>query len=645
MKFFVRARLLWLMLLLVTGGVEEARASHISGADFIYRVTNAQQNIYQLQLTLYQDCLTGNPGAIAEDNPAKLRVYKVEANGTYSLYKVLQITWTPNSPETVPLNLNNDCITNPPATCLKRSVFITEVELPPASLGYVVAYQRCCRNGKIDNIAQPDGTGATFFATIPPAEAGLNNSAVFKNSPPQIICANNPLVYDNSATDPDGDSLTYEFCEAFKGGDPTNPIPNPDPPPYNLVNYIGGFSPVYPLPSNPRLQINRTTGLLTGTPSAQGIFVVTVCVNEWRNGRKINTTKREFHFVVTNCSKTVVADIPQYSQDFNTYLVECKSLTVKFNNISRGGSRYAWDFGVKGTTTDKSTGFSPTFTYPDTGVYVVKLVVNPGDPCSDSIERFVKVFPTFVGDFSIVGNLCPNAPIQFTDKSVSTLAPTTKWSWNFGNGLADNDQNPETFYLEGGDYIAQLASGNALGCVDTVRKTSSIERFKPFAGNDTTIVKGESIFFDATGGVKYQWQPATFLSNGDIPNPVGRYTDTTRIVYNVFVESATGCTGTDDVEVRVVGQASFFVPSAFTPNGDGLNDILVPYAVGYRELKFFRIFNRFGQMVFSSETLGRGWDGYYGNKLAEVGVYYYVLSTLDRGGKEELLKGDITLLR
>ncbi len=640
MKFFVRTGALGLLMLLVTG-LNRVWASHISGADLTYRVINVQQSLYEIQLVLYQDCLTGNPGAIAEDNPAKIIIYKADG----SAFRSLDISWTPGSPETVPLNVDNACITNPPATCLKRSVFRTSINLPPVPGGYIVAYQRCCRNGKIDNIAQPDGTGATYFATIPPAEVGSNNSAVFKNNPPQIICANNPLVYDNSATDIDGDSLTYEFCEAFRGGSPSDPIPDPLPPPYAQVSYIGGFSPQRPLPANPPLQINTTTGMLTGTPSAQGIFIVTVCVNEWRNGRKINTTKREFQFVVTNCSKTVVADIPQYSQDFNTYLVECKGLTVKFDNQSRGGTRYDWDFGVPGTNTDQSNEFSPTFTYPDTGVYVVKLVVNKGDPCSDSIERFVKVYPTFRGDFYISGSLCPNAPIKFTDSSNSTLAPISFWNWNFGNGRASTDQNPQTFYLEGGDYVVQLLSGNTLGCRDSVRKTVSIERFRPFAGNDTVVVKGESVFFNATGGVTYLWKPATFLTNPNVPNPVGIYPDTARLTYTVFVESASGCKGSDDIEVRVVGQPTLFVPNAFTPNGDGLNDILAPITVGYRTLKFFRIFNRWGQMVYNSETLGRGWDGYYGGKLAEVGVYYYVLSTTDRTGKEEQIKGDITLLR
>ena len=131
--------------------------------------------------------------------------------------------------------------------------------------------------------------------------------------------------------------------------------------------------------------------------------------------------------------------------------------------------------------------------------------------------------------------------------------------------------------MEGGDYTVQLESGNALGCVDTVRKTISVERFKPFAGNDTTIVKGESLFFNATGGSVYLWKPPTFLSNPSISNPVGFYPDTTRIIYTVFMESASGCKGSDDIEVRVVGQAAFFVPTAFTPNGDGLKRYSHPH--------------------------------------------------------------------
>lgn len=112
---------------------------------------------------------------------------------------------------------------------------------------------------------------------------------------------------------------------------------------------------------NPIVQINPVTGVITGTPNISGRFVVTVCCNEWRNGVIINSVKREFQFVVTNCSKAVVANIPQYSTDFNTYKVECASKTVTFDNKSTGGSTYYWDFGVASQQNDTSNDFSPTF--------------------------------------------------------------------------------------------------------------------------------------------------------------------------------------------------------------------------------------------------------------------------------------------
>lgn len=637
---------LFFLVLLVAGSSPlTSFATHIVGADFTYKLIDERFNRYQIRLTLYQDCVAGDPTAISQDNPAKIRVYR-QAGRNSTLIQNLNVSWQPGGPETVDPGFSNACINNPPATCLKRSVFVANVDIPRDSVNsYIITYQRCCRNAQVNNIANPDATGATYFCVIPPLSVGQNNSAVFKTDPPQIICINNPLVYNNSAFDLDGDSLSYELCEAYEGASSGDPIPEPLPPPYAQVRYISGFSPVNPFPSNPRVQINPTTGVLTAKPTMQGRYVVTVCCNEWRNGKKINTTKREFQFVVTNCSKAVVADIPQYSSLPNTYIVECRSLNVKFDNISNGGFAYHWDFGVPGTNTDTSNDFSPTFTYPDTGTYVVKLVVNPGSTCRDSIERFVRVYPVFKPEFDFSGLACPGAPIRFTDKSTSTYGAVDFWKWDFGDGRFETKQNPVHNYLEGGDFEVRLVSGTSLGCQDTVTKEVRIDRFRPFAGNDTIIVRGESLFFSATGGNQYQWKPASYLNNPNIPNPVGTYPDITTIVYTVDVASEAGCKGQDDIRVQVVGQAALTVPTAFTPNGDGLNDFIAPIAIGFSQLKYFRIFNRFGEMVFETKSFGEGWDGYLRGRTAEIGTYYWVMSTLDRYGKEEISKGDFTLLR
>lgn len=622
-------------------------ATHIVGADFTYRLLDRASGTYQIRLTIFQDCLAGDPTAISQDNPAKIRVYRLRGTTATLVPNLdLDVNWQPGNPETVDPGFSNSCINNPPPTCLKRSVFISNITVGTDSTSsYIVTYQRCCRNAQVNNIANPDATGATYFCTIPPLTAGFNSSAVFKTDPPQIICINTPLVYDNSATDADGDSLSYELCEAYEGASTGDPIPEPLPPPYQRLRYISGLTPANPFPSNPVVQINPRTGLLTAKPTLQGRYIVTVCCNEWRQGVKINTTKREFQFVVTSCSKAVVADIPQYSSEFNTYIVECRSNTIKFDNISTGGFEYHWDFGVAGTNSDTSNLLSPTFTYPDTGVYSVKLVVNPGSTCSDSIVRLVKVYPSYKADFDFSGTLCPNVPIQFTDRSSSRYGEIIRWRWDFGDGRFSADRNPAQYYLQGGDYQVRLVSGNSLGCQDTVTKLVAVERFKPFAGNDTIIVKGESILFNASGGVQYQWTPGTYLSSSTTPNPIGTYPDTTTILYTVDIVSANGCVGKDDIRVRVVGQAALFVPTAFTPNGDGVNDYVAPIAIGYRQLEFFRIFNRFGEMVFESNSFERGWDGYLGNRTAEIGAYYWVASTIDRYGKQDISKGDLTLLR
>ena len=106
-----------------------------------------------------------------------------------------------------------------------------------------------------------------------------------------------------------------------------------------------------------------------------------------------------------------------------------------------------------------------------------------------------------------------------------------------------------------------------------------------------------------------------------------------------------GCSGEDTIKVTVVGQAEFIVPNAFTPNGDGRNDYFRPLAVGYRSLNYFRVFNRWGERVYSTNSLEVGWDGTYNNKQAEIGSYYWVISYVDRFGKEGLMKGDVTLIR
>ncbi len=645
----MNSRLFTILFFLFSFAVFPAMGSHIVGGEVTYvyqgdsvSATNgAIYHKYKVSLSIYEDCLNGQPEAIAQDNPAFMGIFDALTKATVQIdTNVFFVTSL-----SVPVNFSNNCVSNIPATCLLKKTFVKNYALPFNSHGYVVSYERCCRNASILNISSPGNEGSTYYCVIPPTPVH-NNSAVFANYPPQIICLNNPLYYDNSATDADGDSLSYGFSSALKGANDADIKPIPYYPNFNdTVIYIPPYSAQTPMTGFPAIHIDPHTGLITGTPNRIGRFLVTVYCNEYRGGVLINTIKREFQFVVTDCSKVVIADIPQYSTDFNTYIVDCADYTVHFTNTSSGGFAYHWDFGVPGTAGDVSDDFEPTFTYPDTGTFTVKLVVNPGSTCPDSINRLVKVYPKFYAAFTDSGQQCPGAPINFKDQSTATIKPITSWEWNFGDGTTSTDQNPVHNYTYGGTFNVILVSKNIKNCVDTAIRQVIVETFKPFAGNDTIIVKGENILFNAQGGIQYSWSPPTNLSDTSIYDPLGTYSDTGHFTYYVHVVSGYGCMGDDTIKVTVVGHSEFVVPTAFTPNGDGLNDYFKPIAIGYRSLSYFRIFNRWGERVFNTNSLEEGWDGTFNNKKCDMGTYYWQISYTDRFGKDGFQKGDVTLIR
>jgi len=633
-------------------GTFSANASHIFGGDIVYRCRG--NDLYEFTFTLYQDCLSGQQEAINQDNPSYYAIFDAATNAYITEGSTGQFI----SSEIVPTGFSNDCINNLPNTCMRKTVFRFTVKMPPNNPnGFLFVYQRCCRNQTINNIYSPGVTGATFTSLIPPYSSSQcsNNSAVFTNNPPQIICMNNPFSFDFSATDIDGDSLSYELCQAYIGASTQNPIPGSplgqgpiEAPPFTPVSYIPPYNANYPIPSNPAFYVNPVTGLLTGTPTAAGRYVFTVCVKEWRNGQVINTLSRDLQFVITNCSKAVVANIPSYNKDPEVYVARCDSnFTVNFENTSIGGFSYFWDFGDLNTLADTSNAVSPSYTYPDTGTYKVKLVVNRGSTCPDSIEKFVKIYPVFSTDFEIEGKLCKGEPLQFIDRSEATFPTINQWEWNFGDGTTSTAQNPVHTYTNNYEnYRITLRSGSSKGCEDTATKNIFIPRFIPFAGNDTVVIKGHTFNMRGSGGVQYEWTPSDYLANPTDPRSPITFPEKGWYTYNLNVINENLCEGNDSVTILVAEYAYFIVPSAFSPNGDGNNDVIRPISAGYPNLSFFRIYNRWGQQVFQmfSADMG-GWDGTFNGKMCDPGVYFWHARALNLNGAEEDFKGDITLIR
>lgn len=409
--------------ILLVMSLTPVRASHIVGGDIYYDYLGNNQ--YRFTINLYRDC---NSTGAQYDNPLPLGVF----NAAGALIQNVQVPF-PGSQQ-IPVVFNNPCVIPPSGICTELATYQVTLTLPPIPGGYYISYQRCCRGPNITNLVNPDDTGITLVTHIPGSDTGnqINSSPRFTNYPPLLLCNNEDLIFDHSATDPDGDQLIYALTTPNAGATSFQPAPNPPPsPPYNPVIWDGGFSQAVPLGPGSSITINPSTGLLTASPNLTGLFVVGIEVQEWRNGVMINRTVRDFLFRVFNCTLQLEAILPLQT-DLPTFVSYCQGLTVDFVNNSYGGTNYYWDFGDPTTTNDNSTAFAPSYTYPTDGNYTVMLVVNPGWPCTDTAYMDVYVnneyeieWITPIETQCIIGN-------AFDFTALTTAGQNLNYTWDFG---------------------------------------------------------------------------------------------------------------------------------------------------------------------------------------------------------------------
>jgi gliding motility-associated-like protein len=264
--------------------------------------------------------------------------------------------------------------------------------------------------------------------------------------------------------------------------------------------------------------------------------------------------------------------------------------------------------------------------------------------CSATDEVEVKVVPYPVANAGPDTVICNNSSAQLHG---SIVGKTFNWT---PDALLTNEHtlSPVAHLQRSTSFI--LSAFDDQGCPKPGRDTvivSVLPEVNAFAGGDTAVVVGQQVQLLATGGVGYIWSPATALNNPEIPNPVAVYDGSLESVrYQVVVNNEAGCTDTTYVQVRIFKtEPRIFVPSAFTPNGDNNNDIFRPIAAGISRIEFFRVFNRWGELVFSTTENGKGWDGRIKGQEQASGTYVWVVKGIDYTGKEFFAKGTVTLIR
>ncbi len=559
MKIYKSAlRLMTLSLAIVASMVfmpESLQATHIIGGDLSYRAVGGDG--YELTLRIRRDCENGAEEADFDD-PAVIGIFDKDGNWLFNYGFGGQFLLEFQGSERIEDELASECFEQQGALCVDEAVYVDTVWLPIQDEGYILAYQRCCRNVILDNIVDPLNTGVIYKTCIEPeAMDGANKSAQFKDHTPLYLCVNEAWTFDHGATDEDGDDLVYSLYTPFQSGSAADPIILPPfgqpldrevdwvSPTYSETNQLGGSNP---------LTINASTGIITAIPEITGVFLIGVKVEEFRNGELINTVYRDMEVDVRACG-----DVP--TADFTVEEFNCDGFDVEFTNNSSDANSYTWFFDFPDSSFTSDLENPGTITYPGPGAYTVVLRAFADDGCfAEAVQTiFVNDFngiPDFISD---VESCDEDIVVTLTDDSDDPDGSISDYLWTIegADTTVTGSGTPFTFVLsETGVYSVTLDITDSIGCQQSITKEITYNRlgfeFNFEDGADSVRAcfgDPTQILLNGDPNFTYTWSPEDGLDDPTSSNPLATPDEST--TYSVTVTDGM-CEVTGEVDVLVI---------------------------------------------------------------------------------------------
>lgn len=662
-----------------------AKANHLLGSEISYKYlgTNAAgKETYRVTLAFFADCSSNigpsNAFSVLVGATPRVVVYNRDlmaraANLVYDM-SVSDIEITPVCPDEEPFtsckNVNNplpgikqyvyrgdfildslsenwrfcfegEITTNPLTTIAGRSTIINNVSLVDPVLGPSIMYMEATLNNT----------------------TGPNSSTTFTSLPTPFFCAQRQSFYSLGAVDPENDSLYFKLISA------KNIAVNTPPP--SDITYIVPFTATHPLPAA-QFNFSNANGQMSFVGNQVMNCLVTNLVEEYRNGVKVGTSMREMTFVIldsctNDAANSPVSNIQNASSNFdvdgNMTLTVCEgqvetlafdieasdpngdNTTITYQNLPGGATldivgnggqqplvKFRWN------VIDVPPGnYTFYITYTDDGCPLVS---------TKTLAYLIKIVP-HIREFGIMASAsCEGLS---TGKVWAFPVRDTSLLYNYRwVDVVPNDLRSHDAFV--GDTLVNVPAGtykvyirNKEGCgVNLSIEVPSVPMPLLELPADTLLCHGFQVPLAPKAlepGVSYAWD------NGK---------DTCCITVSetgTFRLRATNTCGTIERSTSVTFiECDFclFVPNAFSPNEDGKNDIFKPVAMCPFTKYVFKIFNRWGQLVFSTVDTERGWDGTYNGKPADVGVYFYDIEAepTDKTRRPPIHeKGEVTLMR
>ena len=291
------------------------------------------------------------------------------------------------------------------------------------------------------------------------------------------------------------------------------------------------------------------------------------------------------------------------------------------------------------------------FSFPEYGTYGITLSLTNQAGCISEFKSNVLVHPQPSASFE-AEEVCQSAPMKFTNTSTIALGSIESSWWNFGDKRTTDISNPSHRYDKEGEYAVYLQVKSNKGCENFVLGKVSVLA-EPF----TEYTYRKYGYMQSVSETVYEFESAetnptaiiTWFVNGQ-KKFTGRvayigFTDTGHHIVTMIVETDAGCPGTSSKQLFVAPPFELFMPTGFTPNGDGKNDILLPVGDNYINEFEMVIVNRWGTVMFKSTSSIEGWDGKFAGDMAQPGAYVYLIRLVDIEGAEWKYQGTVVLLQ
>lgn len=288
---------------------------------------------------------------------------------------------------------------------------------------------------------------------------------------------------------------------------------------------------------------------------------------------------------------------------------------------------------------------------PDNTVYYISITNSCNHTKTDSVEVRVRPYPEVTLN-SDLGKGC--APLLVTLSNNAQNEPGTSYIWDFGNGYTSYQATPSHYYTEPGTYNVSLTAISPYGCIAKNQGLALVQAFPSPKANFETDKKIASeinptirFFNNSYGASNYLWD----FGDGDtthIEHPIHTFKNTGEYEITLTTENSHGCKDVAKGKVEIKPEFAFYIPNAFTPNGDNKNETFIPKGFGYKDESFrMMIFNRWGELIFESRSMDHHWNGTVNGSLepAQNDVYIYKIQVEDIFGKKHEYIGHVSLIK